>query len=238
MIAVPIRFQAFSQGEAAWFIVTDRLARRVDPTKPPRLFRTTKELRAWFAKHGAKERELWMKYWKAHVEEECVRYQAALDEALCVGWIDGRSKSIDDESYMQRWTPRKKGSYWSAVNIAKAERLLAEGRMAPTGLAAFEARDTSAAARYSFENRPQDLPPEHLTRLKANKAAWAFWQEQPSGYRKTATWLVVSAKQEATREKRLQLLIDHAAKGERIPQLVSPAKRPRDAGADRSHRSK
>lgn len=196
----------------------------MDPRRPPRAFRTATQLRAWFEKNAAKETELWMKYYKAGSGKAGVRYQEALDEALCFGWIDGQSKGIDEESYAQRWTPRKKGSYWSSVNIGKAERLLAEGRMTPAGLAAFEARDRQAAARYSFENRPQDLPPPLLRKLKANKAAWAFWQEQPPGYRKTATWLVVSAKRDETRERRLALLIEHAAKGERIPQLVSPGR--------------
>jgi len=195
----------------------------MDP-RDPKLFRTVKELRAWFAKHHAKESDLWMRYYKVGSAKECVRYQEALDEALCVGWIDGQSKGIDDESYAQRWTPRKKSSYWSSVNIRKAEALIAAGRMKKAGLAAFEARDKSAAARYSFENRPQELPPAMLAQLKKNNAAWAFWREQPPSYRKTATWLVVSAKKDETKAKRLQLLIDHAARGERIPQLVSPTR--------------
>ena len=204
------------------------------PSRPPRLFRTPEKLRAWFAKHGAKEKELWIRYWKAHVDKACVRYQAALDEALCFGWIDGQSKSIDEDSYMQRWTPRRKGSSWSAVNVAKAERLIAQGRMMPAGLAAFEARDKEAKARYSLENAPQELPPEFSARFKAAGAAWAFWQEQPPSYRRTATWLVVSAKKQETREKRLKALIDHSSRWERLPQLVSPAKRRAGAGHRRT----
>jgi uncharacterized protein YdeI (YjbR/CyaY-like superfamily) len=166
-----------------------------------------------------------------------VRYQAALDEALCFGWIDGQNKGIDDESYVQRWTPRKKGSYWSAVNIEKAQRLIAEGRMMPAGLAAFEARDKGAPARYSFENAPQELPPAMEKELRADKAAWAFWKEQPPSYRRAATWIVLSAKKEETRLRRLRSLIAHAAKGERLPQLVSPAKKRPARAAKASRRT-
>lgn len=197
----------------------------MEPPSAPVLFTKVQQLRAWFAKHGATEKELWIKYYKVGAPRSSVRYPEALDEALCVGWIDGQARSIDDESYMQRWTPRRKGSYWSAVNVAKAERLIAEGRMKPAGLAAFEARDREAAARYSFENAPQAMPTELEKELRADKAAWAFWSEQPPSYRRTATWIVVSAKREETRRRRLRLLIEHSARGERIPQLTPPPKK-------------
>lgn len=199
-------------------------ASMVAPKTTPRLFKTREAFRAWLAKNHDKKGEIWLRYHKAGSGKTSVVYKEALDEALCFGWIDGVVKGIDDASYIQRWSPRKKGSYWSAVNIKKAEALIAQGRMTPAGLAAFAARDKSAKARYSFENRPQDLPPAALARLKGNKAAWAFWQEQPPGYRRTATWLVVSAKKDETRAKRLELLIECSARGERLPALVSPAR--------------
>lgn len=195
-------------------------SRRVDP-KP---FREPAALRAWFEKHASSERELWIIFYKIGSGKKSVTYSEALDEALCVGWIDGIVKSIDDESYIRRWTPRKKGSYWSTVNIKKAEGLIAQRRMTPAGQAAFDARDAKAAARYSFENRPHDLPPDALAAMKRDKAAWTFWQEQPAGYKRMVAWFLVSAKQDATGERRLALLMKHSRAGERIPQFVSPGK--------------
>lgn len=197
----------------------------MDPKSAPRTFATPAKLRAWFEKNHATKTELWIKYYKVASGKKGVVYREALDEALCFGWIDGQAKGIDESSYMQRWTPRKKGSYWSAVNIRKAEALIAAGRMAPAGLAAFEARDASAALRYSFENRPRDLPREAAAEMRRNPAAWAFWSAQPPSYRRAATWFVVSAKKEETKARRLAQLVACSAKGERIPQLVSPARR-------------
>ncbi|HVM45025.1 MAG TPA: YdeI/OmpD-associated family protein [Candidatus Thermoplasmatota archaeon] len=194
------------------------------PAPAPRLFKTTAALRAWFEKNHDKKSELWMLYYKVGSGKSCVRYQEALDEALCFGWIDTTSKRVDEESYMQRWTPRKRGSNWSAVNVAKAEALIEAGRMTPAGLAAFEARDASAKPRYSFENRPQELPADAQALFRRSKAAWAFWQEQPPGYRRTATWVVVSAKKEETRARRLAQLIACSARRERLPQVSAPKK--------------
>lgn len=208
---------------------------RLEAPRDPIAFATPRELRAWFAKHAATEKELWIKYYKVRAAKTSVRYQEALDEALCVGWIDGQVRSIDDESYMQRWTPRRKGSSWSAVNIAKAVALIATGRMKKGGLVAFEARDKDAGMRDSFENPPQELPPELEKELRKDKAAWSFWKTQPPSYRKAATWIVVSAKRADTRERRMRLLIERSARGERIPQLVSPGKK---RSAKRSSTSK
>lgn len=188
----------------------------------PRPFPTPAALRAWFAKNHAKETELWILFYKVSSPKRSVRYPEALDEALCVGWIDGIVKRVDDESHVQRWTPRKKRSYWSTVNIKKAEALIAAGRMKPAGLAAFEARDKSAAARYSFENDTRELPAGALAELKMDNAALAFWEEQPPSYRKAATWWIVSAKREETKARRIATLLKHTRAGERLPHLVSP----------------
>lgn len=190
----------------------------------PIAFETPAKLRAWLAKNAATKTELWILFYKVRSKRKSVRYPEALDEALCVGWIDGILKRLDDESYIQRFTPRKKDSYWSSVNIRKAEALIASGRMKAAGLAAFERRDASAARRYSFENRTQDLPPKALATLKKNKPAFTFWQAQPASYRKMATWWLASAKKEETKARRLEQFIAHHAKGERIPQFVSPRK--------------
>lgn len=195
------------------------------PASPARAFATPRQLRAWLAKNSGKVSELWILFHKVGSGRKSVTYPQALDEALAIGWIDGIRKRVDDASYTIRFTPRKKGSYWSTVNIAKARALVAAGRMTPAGLAAFEARDASEARRYSFENRPQDLPAGALAELKRSRAAWAFWQEQPPSYRRAATWFVLSAKKEATRARRLRQLIATSAKRERLAALTSPARR-------------
>jgi uncharacterized protein YdeI (YjbR/CyaY-like superfamily) len=190
----------------------------------PKFFKTPESLRAWFAKHGTSKTELWMGYYKKASGKGGVVYKQALDEALCVGWIDGQVKSVDDICYMQRWTPRKPKSIWSNVNTKRVQELIAEGRMTPAGMAAFERRDPKRAGIYSFENQPHEFSPAFLKRFRANKQSWHFWVAQPPGYRRTVTAYVMTAKQEATRERRLVHVISHAARGERIPQLISSQK--------------
>ncbi|MBA4073237.1 MAG: bacteriocin-protection protein [Gemmatimonas sp.] len=191
----------------------------------PKFFKTTEALRAWFTKHGATKSELWIGYYKKASGKGGVVYKQALDEALCVGWIDGQLRSIDDTCYMQRWTPRKPRSNWSNVNIRKVQVLIAAGRMTPMGLAAFARRVPERTGVYSFEKPSLECPPTFLKRFKANKAAWAFWSAQPPGYRRIVTGYVTSAKQEATRERRLSLVIEHSARGERIPQVGGTPRR-------------
>lgn len=191
----------------------------------PKFFRTPASLARWFATYGERRAELWIGYFKKASGKGGVVYKQALDEALCVGWIDGVVRSIDDECYMQRYTPRTARSVWSAVNTKRARELIAANRMQPAGLAAFERRDPKRSELYSFEKRPQELPPEYTRKFRANRKAWAFFEAQPPGYRRTTIFLVVSAKQEATRARRLEQLIECSARGERIQQLVSSTRK-------------
>ena len=148
-------------------------------------------------------------------------YPEAVEEALCFGWIDGITYRIDDELTASRFTPRRPRSNWSAVNIRRVEELRMQGRMHPAGIAAFEARRPERAGVYSYENRPPDLPMGYLQQLRNNSDAWRFWQAQAPGYRRGATWWIVNAKQEATRERRLQTLIADSAAGQWVkPMLV------------------
>ena len=194
------------------------------PAKP-RFFRTPAALAKWFDTYGATRTELWIGYYKKASGKGGVTYKPALDEALCVGWIDGVIHSIDDDRYMQRYTPRTAKSIWSAVNIKRVGELTAEGRMKPSGIATFARRDPKRAGLYSFENRPQELPPEFTRRFRADKKAWTFFAVQPAGYRRTTVFLVMSAKQEATRLRRLEHLIASSARGERIQQLVGTVRK-------------
>jgi uncharacterized protein YdeI (YjbR/CyaY-like superfamily) len=163
--------------------------------------------RDWLAANHATVPEAWIGCYRKATGKRSMSYAEAVDEALCFGWIDGIGYRVDDEVTTNRFTPRRTGSYWSAVNIGKVERLLAQGRMAPAGIAAFEKRDASAEARYSYENRPADLPAEMLARLREDEAARRYWDGQTSSYRRTAAFWVTSAKQEATRHRRLTQLL-------------------------------
>ena len=195
------------------------------PASKPRFFRTQRDFRRWLEANHAETDELIVGFHKKGSGRGGLTYAEAVEEALCFGWIDGVRRSIDDASFSNRFTPRTARSTWSAVNIRHVARLTAEGRMHPAGLAAFEARDPDRSASYASELATVKLDARQERRFKANRRAWGFWTDQPAGYRKTATWWVISAKREDTRERRLETLIGHSSKGERIPALVSPPRR-------------
>ena len=189
-----------------------------DP-KEVKVFATAAEFRAWLGKHHASESEAWIGYYKKGVAKQSITYPESVDEALCFGWIDGIGYRISDEVHANRFTPRTKRSNWSVANVRRVGELTAEGRMHPAGLAAFEARTPERTGVYSYENRPADLPSVYLKQLRSNADAWRFWQAQSPSYRRAATWWVVSAKLEATRERRLATLIEDSAAGHVVKPL-------------------
>lgn len=180
------------------------------------IFRSADGFRGWLEAHHDSATELWVGYYKKGVPKTSMTYRESVDEGLCFGWIDGITRRIDDEVYTVRFTPRTKRSTWSAVNVARIGELMAVGRTHPAGVCAFEARTEDNTGIYSYENRPADLPDAYLARLTANEGAWSWWQAQRPGYRCVATWWVVSAKQEATRGRRLATLIEDCAAGRMI----------------------
>lgn len=188
-------------------------------------FETASDLHHWLDENHAEAGELLLGFYKKSSGREGVTYAEALDEALCYGWIDGVRKSLGDESYTIRFTPRKPGSIWSAVNIKRAEELVEAGRMQPSGLDAFARSEPEKANMYSYERDNAQLGEAYEEQFRANPAAWDFFQAQPPSYRKAATWWVVSAKKEETRLRRLASLVELSAHGQRIPQLLSPKKR-------------
>jgi uncharacterized protein YdeI (YjbR/CyaY-like superfamily) len=166
--------------------------------------------------HHDSETELWVGYYKKGVPKTSVTYPEAVEEALCFGWIDGITRRFDDEVYANRFTPRRRTSIWSAINIAKIGELRAAGRMHPAGLRAFEERDRSKDASYSYERADQELPPDLVARFQADEAAWAFWQSRPPGFRRQATHWVLSGKRPETRERRFATLLADSHAG-RLP---------------------
>lgn len=179
-------------------------------------FKTQAAFRRWLEKRHDKASELWVGFYKVDSGKGGITYKQALDEALCFGWIDGVRKSIDDTQWTIRFTPRKPASIWSQVNIKRVDELIVLGAMAPSGLAAFGKRDAKRTMRYSFENRPQMLPPAQRTRFEKNARAWTFFQAQPPSYQRMMIWWIVSAVKEETRNKRLDLLIANSAAARRI----------------------
>ncbi len=187
----------------------------------PTFFATPADLRDWFEKHHESENELLVGFYKKDSGKPSITWPESVDEALCVGWIDGVRKSLDDESYTIRFTPRKPSSIWSAVNIAKVETLVQEKRMKPAGLKAFEFRKENKSGIYSHEQRDQiELSADETKVFKANQKAWDFFESQPGSYRKAVLWWIVSAKKEETRAKRMATLIDDCANERRIKQLT------------------
>jgi uncharacterized protein YdeI (YjbR/CyaY-like superfamily) len=182
----------------------------------PTYFRSPGDFRKWLEQHHATERELLVGYYKKDSGRPSMTWQESVDEALCFGWIDGIRKRVDDLRYTIRFTPRRPGSIWSAVNIKRAQELSEEGRMRPAGLAAFAARKEYRSGIYSYEQRPTEIPEPYAERLRQNQAAWNFFQAQPPSYRKLASWWIVSAKKEETRLKRLEKLVEVSAQGRRI----------------------
>jgi uncharacterized protein YdeI (YjbR/CyaY-like superfamily) len=195
------------------------------PDRPPSpvFFASTEEFRAWLARHHASASELWVGFHKKHTGRPTLTWPESVDAALAFGWIDGIRKSLDADAYVIRFTPRKRGSIWSNVNIRKAEALVRAGLMHPAGLLAFEAREAKKSGIYSFEQRQEPrLDAAELQQLRANAAAWKFFQAQPPGYRRLATYWVISAKRAGTRARRLRILIDDSAAGARIREMRRP----------------
>jgi uncharacterized protein YdeI (YjbR/CyaY-like superfamily) len=192
----------------------------------PNFFETPAQLRAWFEAHAGTERELLVGFRRKGSGFPSVTWPEAVDEALCVGWIDGIRRSLDETSYTIRFTPRQPRSTWSAVNLRRVPELIAEGRMRPAGLAAYERRTDDRSAIYAYEQRhTAQLSPNEQAALDGNEAAAAFWASQPPGYRKTATYWIVSAKRPETRAKRLAQLIDDSAAGRRVGALIPPGQK-------------
>jgi uncharacterized protein YdeI (YjbR/CyaY-like superfamily) len=186
------------------------------PLAKASFFRTPEELRKWFAKNHRTATELWVGFQKVGEGAASITWPESVDEALCVGWIDGVRKRIDDGSYAIRFTPRRSRSTWSVVNMRRVEALEDEGRMQPAGLKAFAARLEEKSGTYSYEQVHGDLREPYLRMLRRNKAAWQFFEAQPPWYRRKASWWVASAKKEETRLKRLARLVEESAQGRAV----------------------
>jgi uncharacterized protein YdeI (YjbR/CyaY-like superfamily) len=204
-----------------------------DAAPEPIYFESPEALRDWFDANHETAAELWVGYWKKAAGRPTLTWAQAVDEALCVGWIDTTRYAVDDQRSKQRFTPRRKGSNWSSVNIANVERLAKEGRMRPAGLRAFEQRTAAKSGVYSYENRHQArFTADEEARFKADEAAWEWFQARSPSYRTGATWWVASAKRDETRARRLAELIEESAAG-RTPRQLTPIGRNQDGSSIR-----
>ena len=185
----------------------------------PKFFATPAAWRAWLEKHHADQKELLVGFYKKDSGKPSITWPESVDGALCYGWIDGVRRRIDDVSYSIRFTPRKPRSTWSVVNIKRVAELTSEELMRPAGIRAFEARQEDRSGIYAFEQQNIQFESAQERRFRANRAAWKFFGAQPAWYRRTATWRVISAKREETREKRLTQLIDDCEQGRTIAEL-------------------
>lgn len=172
----------------------------------PTTFASRARLRAWLERNHATVTEINLRLFKVHASERGVTYRDALDEALCFGWIDGVRRAFDDDSFTQRFSPRRAGSKWSQINRRRMRELQAAGLVAAPGLVAWRAA-SKAATGYSFESKPVALPRRYLSQLSANSKAHSYYQQQAPWYRRVTSHWVMSAKQEETRQRRLGRLI-------------------------------
>jgi uncharacterized protein YdeI (YjbR/CyaY-like superfamily) len=194
----------------------------VSPAPKPRdvvFFASPEELRAWFDEHHETADELWVGYHRKATGRPTVTWPEAVDEALCVGWIDGIRYRLDGTRHAQRFTPRRKGSIWSAINTKRAGELIAEGRMRPAGLTAFEARSPERTAVYSYERETAAFSDDQQRRFEADRPAWAFFQAQAPSWRRAITHWVSSAKRDETRERRFNQLVEDSRAGRRTGAL-------------------
>jgi len=176
-------------------------------------FSNPTEFREWLIENHKDKTELFVGFYKVKSGKASMTWSQSVDEALCFGWIDGIRKSIDKDSYQIRFTPRKKDSIWSAVNIKKIEKLTKLGLLEQAGITTFENRTESKSKVYAFEQKDLELPPDFENQFKANKKAWEYFQSLAPSYRKYSLHWVLSAKQESTKTKRLQELITSSELG-------------------------
>ena len=179
-------------------------------------FKTQDDFRNWLESHHEKETELIVGFYKVDSGKPSMSWSQSVDQALCFGWIDGVRKTIDKESYSIRFTPRRKNSNWSAVNIKKIEELTKAGLMLPAGLKAFDLRKESKSETYSYENDTTLLDSNLEHQFKSNTLAWDFFMKQAPSYRKAILRWIMSATQAKTRQSRLEKTIKQSEQQNRV----------------------
>jgi len=192
----------------------------------PTHFSTAAEFRQWLEQNHESATELWVAFHKTHTGTASITWPQSVDEALCFGWIDALRKSLGNDRYMIRFTRRSKSSTWSAVNLKRVPELIAEGRMMPMGLQAWENRHHSKNYGYTYDGPDRSLGEAEELQFRAIETAWEFFQKQAPSYRKAASFWVMNAKQPETRKKRLETLINDSAEQRKLERATRYAKKP------------
>ena len=183
----------------------------------PVFFPTPGAFRRWLARHASSASELFVGFYRVGSGRPSLTWSESVDEALCFGWIDGVRKRIDDVSYQIRFTPRRPGSHWSTINVAKAEVLISQGRMLSPGLLAYSHRADQRSSVHSYEREASpSFTAQELAFFKGSPAAWQFFDGTPPSYRRAVVHWVASSKHSATRARRLSRLIESCAAGKRL----------------------
>lgn len=188
-------------------------------------FKNAQDFRDWLTKNHDKETEIGVGFYKKDSGKTGISYPESVEQALCFGWIDGVGRRIDDKSHMNRFTPRKKKSIWSIVNIDRVKKLTKDGLMTPAGMKAFEAREEKKTGVYSFEQKDLKLSSDIEKRFRAQKKAWQFFDVQTPSYKRAVYWWLQSAKKDETREKRFLKLCEDSSAGRTVRQFTPMDKR-------------
>ena len=185
-------------------------------TPKPIFFATAQEFREWLEENHQTAKEVFVGYYKVGTGKPSMTWSESVDQALCFGWIDGVRRSLDENSYTNRFTTRKPKSNWSSINIEKVRVLMEKGLMHPAGMAAFNKREEARSGVYAYENRPKTLGPKYEKIFKQNKTAWEFFSSQAPSYQRTIIYWIMNAKQEITRMSRLEKTINASAEKRRL----------------------
>lgn len=194
---------------SSWACVT------IGPCQGPTFFASAAEFRRWLETNHAEASELLVGFWKKATGRASIDWPQARDEALCFGWIDGVRRSLGEDSYTIRFTPRRPGSVWSRVNLARFDALEAAGRMTDAGRRA-HAENVGRRSVYSYENEARELSKAESAQFRANRRAWKDWQSRPPGYRRVVMHWITSAKKPETRARRIATLIADSEAGRKI----------------------
>ena len=182
-------------------------------------FENANSFRDWLKKNHLHEKVLWVCYYKKHTKKASITWDESVAEALCFGWIDGLRKSIDEESYRIRFTPRKKNSLWSRKNIDTVGRLIKQKRMLKRGLQAFEYRKDHKSAIYTYEKESLELSEEFYNTLKIDKNAWTYYKKLTPSIKKQSVNWIMSAKKQETRDRRFAILLESCRNAKLVPSL-------------------
>jgi uncharacterized protein YdeI (YjbR/CyaY-like superfamily) len=185
----------------------------------PQFFETSSEFRSWLRANHAKAQEIYVGIYKNRTRKTSITWPESVAQALCFGWIDGVRRKLDDDRYSVRFTPRRPGSTWSAVNIRLVAQLESSGQMTKPGRAAFHRRTEARSRTYSYEQSivvDAQLDKPRSRQFQRNKAAWEFFESLPPSYRKKVLWWVMSAKGDDTKDRRFKRLVDSCAAGKRL----------------------